>query len=332
MDECRNNIENQDECNEKCKIELDKDYQPMSHACHCNYCEPIEQDCDFRNAIAIPILSQRIFDCVCLEDEQFKYDPCVTFYIEDGNFCNGDPICIDCVNVEYDFIGLTNKVLDGKIDAQNLKFYATNDSIYCCELKTHKDDDCECHELYLYDEFVGNVKESQIDCKSHNHGVKSRIFEENLNFYVCNFKISVCGKIGCKNFRASTIPYTGPLSDCYKHDCWSPGFKSVDLYGRVCIPKGAKKVAIHEEFKGCISVECVNTDDKYKRNKDCKSSFTAGVEYSLLVNKRIYTVIKDKLLVCSNNEDIICHPQSPGPSGCKPCCNLNRSSENDIEN
>lgn len=68
MDESRNNIDNQDECNERCKIELDNDYQPINHACHCNYCEPIEQDCDFHNAVAIPILSQRIFDYVCLED------------------------------------------------------------------------------------------------------------------------------------------------------------------------------------------------------------------------------------------------------------------------
>lgn len=51
------------------------------------------------------------------------------------------------MNVEYDFIGLTDKVLHGKIDVQNLKFYATNDSIYCCEFKDHKDDDCECREI-----------------------------------------------------------------------------------------------------------------------------------------------------------------------------------------
>lgn len=330
MDELRNNVDYQDKCNEENRIETNKDCNKTNSKDYCSFCENIKIDSNIPNLMVMPILSKRIFDFVCLKDEQFKYDPCVRFYIEDDNYCDGDQICIDHVYAEYDFIGLRDKVLDGKMDSQNLKFHATNDSLYVCSIN------CGCSsendEVYLYDEYIANIKEVQIDNNPNNHkvSIKSRIFEENLTFYICNLKIIASGKIGGKYFRASTKPYTGELSNCSKDYEWGPGFKPVDFYSRVDIPRVGKKVSIFEEFKGYLTIDCINTYDTYKKDNELLASFDASIEYSLLINKKIYTVIKEKLSVLTINQNIICCPENSEMLKSPSYCSLNGINRSDL--
>lgn len=125
--------------------------------------------------------------------------------------------------------------------------------------------------------------------------------EENLTFYICNLRIIASGRIGCKYFRASTKSYTGELSNYSKDYEWGSGFKPIDFYSRVDIPRVGKKVSIFEEFKGYLTIDCINTYDTYKKYNDFLASFDASIEYSLLINKKIYTVIKEKLSVLTIN-------------------------------
>lgn len=329
MDELRNNVDYQDKCNEENTIETNKDCNKTNSTDYCSFCENIKIDSNIPNLMVMPILSKRIFDYVCLKDEQFKYDPCMRFYIEDERYCNGDPIYIENVYAEYDFIGLRDKVLDGKMDSQSLKFYATKDSLYVCSIN------CDCgsenDEVYLYDEYIANIKEIQIDNNPNNHkvSIKSRIFEENLTFYICNLKIIASGKIGSKYFKASTKPYTGELSNCSKDYKWGPGFKPVDFYSRVDIPRAGKKVSIFEEFKGYLTIDSINTYDTYKKD-DFLASFDASIEYSLLINKKIYTVIKEKLSVLTINQNIICFPENSAILKSPSYCSFNGSNRGDL--
>lgn len=298
-----------------CSTESEKDFTPIKKNCDSKGCKPINVKPDLDNAVTIPMIGYKIFDCISLEDKQFRFDPNVIFYIEDGCYCPGDSICVEKVRVDYDFIGLQDECLLAKIDAQTIKFKASTDSIFDC------DDDME-----LYDEYTATVKEKTNPnniCKQDTikRGIKSTIFHRDLEFFVSNLKITVSGKIGCKPFIASTCPYTGSLSDdsLDDYDYWAPSFRKTDLYGKICLPKGAKKVSITEDFKAAFCVDCISTTDVYECVDGEKSSFTASLEYCLLIQDSISSIIKEKLLVVTTPGTKICHDGNITVCQCLDC-------------
>lgn len=316
----RNNIDSHG-C---CSGESEQDFTPINN-CDSKGCKPINVTPDLDAAVTIPIIGYKIFDCITLEDKQFRFDPNVKFYIEDGCYCYGDSICVEKVRVDYDFIGLTEDTIKGKLDAQSINFYASKDSVY-------EDETCDGEEVYLYDEFTATVKEKYRptdSCSSQTEeGVKVTIFHRDLEFYVLNLKITVTGKIGCKNFVASTTPYSGSLSGICDSDDWTPKFRTTDLYGKVCVPKGAKKVSIEEEFKALLCVDCVSTSDTYVCVDDGKSSFEASVEYCLSIKSAISTIIKEKMLVVTTPGITICHDGNLDGCKCLECPTKVRSVAN----
>lgn len=306
----RNDIDSQG-C---CSSESENNFTPIKK-CDSQGCTPINVTPNLDDAVTIPMIGYKIFDCISLEDKQFRFDPNVTFYIEDGCYCPGDSICIEKVRVDYDFIGLADEYLVGKLDTQTVKFHASMDSVFECD-----DDD----ESQLYDEYTATVKErtnpSNI-CKQGTieNGVKSTIFHRDLEFVVVNLKITVTGKIGCNPFMASTSPYTGSLSGCGdSYDDWSPQFRATDLYGKICLPKGAKKVSITEDYKAMFCVDCVSTSGTYESVEGEKSCFEASLEYCLLIQSSVSSIIKERMLVVTT-PGTICHDGSITGCECFEC-------------
>ena len=81
--------------------------------CKNECCKPKELDCnymDIKRVKCIPILAERIYDCVDTKAERMRYIP-LTFTIKDipmtqEQYTTGSEICIRKIAVSYDFIGL----------------------------------------------------------------------------------------------------------------------------------------------------------------------------------------------------------------------------------
>lgn len=302
---------------------------PLRKNCNSRCCEELECECpDINNASCTPILSERIFDCISLEDEQSSFVDCVTFTIDDdhGQFREGERICIDRVGVTYKFIGLKdthpNVVL---VDNTPYLFVPPTGSIFR-----------GCNKP-LFDEAEATVVTGKFCCdRDDRPGVKTRIVEKDLEFFACELKITVVGRIGCRKFVAvkdfdrsshhhededeniANCPVKCPkvvsLDDL--------GFKPITFVGRMCLPAGPRKSTVHEEFDVCLSADCVTPIcENFVRDDRCdgRSRFKASVEFSLLIRKSIFSTIREKLAVFTTPAGVRCHNGSLDNS-CREKC------------
>lgn len=291
MDELKNN-NNDFGCCDPCPE--DNPLQPINVDCN-SCCDGIQINCieNMIDAKCVPILTQNIFDCIVVEDELFKFARDLTFTITTTEtYVTGDHICLTDYAVNYEFIGLTDSTLTTQIDSIDVPFLPTNDSMYVCNTVT------------LYDSYEGSLNTNKYCCEiPPKTGVKVRIFEEDLDFYICGLKITIAGKIGCACFKAD-FEYSGPLS--------ALNFKTIDLCGRICIPTGARKVTLYEEFDSCLDVGCITPRTSVY---DGTNEIIASADLTLQVAKTIYSTIKEKLVVFTTPDGLICTP-----STCKKDC------------
>lgn len=256
--------------------------------CRLGCCDNIVvKDIDIYQAECVPVLTERIFDCITLEDFKYRVENS-EFTIVSTSKCSYDeeaPICIDKVGVTYDFIGIEEQQKQELVNSENITFSAQAGTGYTCGSET------------FYNEYIASFITNKCCPASINkQGIKSRILESDVQFYICNLQIVLIGTIGNKPFKAvsGTVPYTGPIFDG----------TSLDFCGRICLPKGTKKSTIIEEYDGCLSVECVTTDDVYSSGND---TFTAAVEFLLVVEKTMYSTLTEKLAVFTLPDAVICH-------------------------
>ena len=149
----------------------------------------------------------------------------------------------------------------------------------------------------FYNEYIGTFVTNRC-CEKDNkkQGIKSRVLENNVKFYVSNLQIALIGTIGDKQFKAisSNMPYTGHIFDGV----------SLDFYGRINLPKGSRKATIHEEYDGCLTAECATTNCSYSSDND---TFTAAIEFLLVVEKTMYSTVTEKMAVFTMSNAIISH-------------------------
>lgn len=287
MEEKRQNkVEQVDDCcctpEQKCK----------PNQCKEGCCKPKELDCpiDISTAKCIPILTDRIYDCKCIHHEQLAYLANETFTIAATTlvYDDGATICIDEICTKYDFIGLQtipSVIVDNLSPVRDFT-PSTNASSHSCRTNTGTD-------FTIYDGFTGNI--STVNAACCKEGINKKIVEQNLDFHVCNLKFTVSGKIGCKAFSAETQSYSGPLTVV--------GFKLADFYGRLCFPQGKKSITIDETFESCISADCVSALSSYVKDA---TTFRASIVASFMSDKTIFGIIKEKLVVITTPNGIVC--------------------------
>lgn len=258
--------------------------------CQEECCSPkeIPAPLDISTAKGIPVLADRIYDCVNLQDKQKKYLKDIEFTItSQGEYKQGDEICIEKVIVKYRCIGLPNEEIEVRIDSLNNEV---------CFEASKQSDNCKCEFEYngvvqkvkLYNIYQGS-KVINIDCCED--GRKTIIGEDCLDFCICGAKLIVKGKIGCENFRAETVEYNGPLSKAF-------GFNLADFFGTICLPSGKNRIYFEEIFDACFSVDCIRATQTYKQTEPYK--FMADAFSTLLIEKRIYATVKEELIVYTN--------------------------------
>lgn len=261
----------------------------LNNNCEFGCCDNlVVKDTDIYQAECVPVLTERIFDCITLEDFKYRVEEGAEFTIVSTTqncYDEGAPICINKIGVSYDFIGIAEEKKKELVNSECVIFSAQTTAGYTCG------------EEVFYNEYVGTfITNKCCPNERQKQGIKSRILENDVQFNVCNLQIVVLGLIGNKPFKAvsSVIPYTGPI---FEGAC-------LDFCGRICLPKGSKKVTIHEEYDGCLAVECVTTDDVYSSDSD---TFTAAIEFLLVVEKTMYSTLTEKLAVFTLPDAVICH-------------------------
>lgn len=236
----------------------------------------ILEDADIYQAECIKVINEKIIDHIIVEDFKYRVEEKGEFKIVNRfnyKYNEDDSIFINKISINYDFIGMLDVEKEELVDLEKVTFSAKSETGYkSCE-KT------------FYDKFTANVCDSK-NCFSRgkNNEVKSRILENEAQFYVCNLQVILSGTIGKQDFKAisSTTPYTGII--------FEDG--GLDFYGNIYLPKEYKKVTIHEEYDGFLTSECAIADSKY----DCSSdTFTASVEFLLEVKKTIYSTVNEKM-------------------------------------
>lgn len=256
--------------------------------CDLNCCDNlIVRDSDIYEAECVPVVTEKIFDSIILED--FKYrvedEEFTIVSTEKYHYDEGAPICIDKIGITYDFIGIAEEKKEELINSENVIFSAEPGTGY------------NTSDEVFYNEYVGTFITNRC-CEKDNKkkGIKSRVLENDVKFYVSNLQIALMGTIGDKQFKAisSNMPYTGHIFDGV----------SLDFYGRINLPKGSRKATIHEEYDGCLTVECATTNYLYSNDN---YTFTAAIEFLLVVEKTMYSTVTEKMAVFTMSNAVISH-------------------------
>ena len=280
---------------------------PKPNKCTNQCCEPIELKCpvDISNARCIPVLTERIYDYVCLKSGTMKLIKDLVFEVKhkQGVVYGADEICVKDIVVESDFIGLMNgdsgPLLKSYIDNQTIEFTPDKCSpAFSCETKT------------LYNTYSNNgfIATNRSCCET---GKKTRIAQIGVDFCVCNLVITVTGKIGCEDFEACS-QYSGPILNIITGES-----TPLDFIGEICLPSGKQCVNMNLKFDGCIGVDCVSAQGKFNPCKDTNPNreFKADVLSSLLVTEKVYAIVKEELVVYTSPNSITCSDGNITPKG-----------------
>lgn len=256
--------------------------------CDLNCCDNlIVRDSDIYEAECVPVITEKIFDSIILEDFKYRIEDEEFTIVSTENFSydEGAPICINKIGVTYDFIGIREERKEELVNSESIIFSAEPGTGY------------NIGDEILYDEYVGTFVTNRCCPRAaKKQGIKSRVLENNVKFYVSNLQVILIGTIGNKPFKAisGNGSYTGPIFDGV----------SLDFYGRISLPKGSKKATIHEEYDGCLTVECATTSCLYSKENE---TFTAAIEFLLVVEKTMYSTVTEKMAVFTMANAVISH-------------------------
>lgn len=303
----------------------------------CEACTPLTVECaTIDEAVCTPVLSEQIFDCICIEKERNSYLEDVKFIIDtDHHHINhADPICIQNIGITYDFIGLEDDWENRKVIIDGNEYRLTPQSTFCCKEHHHWGADPMTQDAVAAPEDNDSVApqggsvvsgapgggsgSGHSECSGYG---KTALFNElegpvTLNRCCCltptptasrariiekNRKFKVCGlKLIVSGIIGST-PFTATSTIEHHKNPLSLthdlNFDDLTFVGRICLPLKAPKVVIHEEFNSCLQIEAVTPTGGVFPFGPGRSAFNAAVELSFKVNKTIYATVRQKLAV-----------------------------------
>ena len=254
------------------------------------------------------ILTEKIIDCISLNNTQKSYMDKVTFtldrFYDNCEFIDG--IHITDWKVDYDYIGLRN--------------YNDNETII----------NSKCYNLdknNMYTKYNGPLykecSKSKIYRENNDfYSDKLIIIEKDLIFFLCGLKIYIEGTLGCKkikgfkafnkNDKVNTEKGFIKLPQC-PMSIKKIGFSPITFIGNIALPENVKKYNLYENFDSCLSIDhIIPKQSKYKKNqyqhnytgKECdeRNKLSLSVVFSLTTTKKIYITNTEvqNVLACSN--------------------------------
>ena len=254
-------------------------YREINYKDNCNLecCRNlIFQDADIYQAECIKVINEKIIDYITVGDFKYRVEEKGEFKIVNSfnyEYNEDNSICIDKIDVNYDFIGMIEVKKKELVNLEEVTFSGKSGTGYKC-----------CEQIF-YDKFTASVCTSKCGPRwGKRNEVKSRILENGAQFYVCNLQVMLSGTIGKQEFKAisSTTPYTGFIFED----------TGLDFYGEIYLPEEYRKVTIHEEYDGFLTAQCAIADSEYDFYNN---TFTASVEFLLEVKKTIYSTVNEKM-------------------------------------
>lgn len=302
-----------DKCREHCEESIPKCSTPscQQDCClsndACNFKDNCSTQCckgmkcknsDIEDDECVPIMVNRIFDCICVNSTQFGQDDTISgapISIIIDNFdpktmISGTPICIDKISTSVNNVGLLDDSLLFKVGQNSVEFDSLpspGDLITGYEARVSTTDSCEC-----------------------DYGIKTRISSTGpLIFYGSNLRVIVTGKIGCVPFIGHFI-----LDKQYAINDNLNGIYPMSIFSKLCLPVDNKNISLNLIFNPTLSIDCITPDPSYVISvKDGTASFKVSAEYSFSVDSEIVATIPEKLGVFVTENEIVCK------DGNKPC-------------
>lgn len=308
-------------CNDRLNHEEKENcFERPERCCQTTTCNPFKPNCksnccsglpkvtpDLSSVFSVPILADKIFDCMKLEIPFPGLLENLEFTInsqppQNGAYAAGTDVCVDRVSFSYDAIGavVTNNILEGNITICSEQVDATAINPTTINGTTIAND---------FSITTGNIP----CCHScHNHhnnknGTNCRVLERGLNFYISNLVITVTGRAGCIPFTAESAPQSGLLTTVL-------GLPSeFNFFGRICLPHLNSGIPLRENFRECLSIECIEPTNQLQETQG-DFTFNATVESSILIIKSLYALIQENLSVlaidtprehCCNNSGLM---------------------------
>lgn len=276
--------------------------------CNKECCKPKELDCnymDIRRAKCIPILAERIFDCVDTKAERMRYIPLeftiVTPPMTQEQYVTGSEICIKKIGVSYDFIGLVSDPGESCTENQLPVIIDILPGVQCFD-PAPCSPSYTCGETDLYNTYTYTFEPSineELNGLCDNKGIKSKIAINGAPFYVCNLRINVYGKIGCLDFEGYTGPYSVLLQDLGGID---NGIRPLDFIETMCFPaNGCPTVELN--FRNKLDVDCIRVNDRFDENT---FTFTGLTLVSLVSKLQAYSTIREELVVYTTPHGFVC--------------------------
>lgn len=295
----------------------------------CQSCvEPALVTCtqaDISNAVCTPILAKVVQNCIYLNKNETEYPSNLVFATNIPRVAGlTGRICINTIELSYSCIGInpgtgvanTNVYIDG-----NVVPFSFNIACACAGATGA---------VNLFNSASGQIKTKICCCTDTNPPTQLtdsvvKIVEKQLDFGVCNFKITLTGTLGTLPFIATnfgTIDTTVTPNVITAFNQYVPltslDFNKMNFAGKICLPTNTT-FEINEDFSSILSIDCVksNVTDYTVANDPLAilvgavpystlAGFVATADVSVAITKTIYAVLNKKLAVLSTAAPIQC--------------------------
>lgn len=276
----------------------------------CNYkkncgpkcCTPL--DCgpaDIQNARCVPIIADKIYDCVTTENLQYGESSTINslpIQITIDNYdattmISGMPICIDKISTHIDAIGITLPNLEFKVGSQTpVEFVPVNgSSSVATDFKA--------------------ILNTTGSCCDFGLGTKTKVSSNSpLIFSGVNGRVAVTGRIGRTCFKGSFSALTTfEINDNF------PGIYPLNLFTKLCLPSDQRSINLNLSFYPSLLIECITPDPSFAITVPAGvATFNVSAEYSFLVRTELSASTIEKLGVFVSNNEVACRDNCHKPT------------------
>ncbi|MGL5327653.1 MAG: hypothetical protein ACRDD7_00200 [Peptostreptococcaceae bacterium] len=276
----KKDCDKKDCCNKGCNKECSPEYK--KNDCKDECCIKHNQNipADICNAKGMVILAEMLYDRLNLQYEQGFFDAGQTFTIDQDPTCftEGDPICIESINVEYGIIGTDSPTIAPTIGDDSSTTFMALMMIDCS--------------LPVYNNYAAMIESKDSCCNKKDKSQTYKFIQSGSTFLVCGLIFKIKGTIGCKKFTASYEKAVDGL------DLQSTYNVNPVFYGSLCLPSERKTLNAEMKFEGKIDANCITTEETYvKPATGSPAEFMANIVGTVKINAKITFTTKEEVVV-----------------------------------
>lgn len=154
-------------------------------------------DIDINNQTLSPVLARKIVDCITFCEFESTVLDNMDFELTDLGitYSDGANVCVDDIWYTYDYLGVSNNPVNGRIGCNDINLYGTNGVTVNNGINDYE----------LFNSYLGKTNIWYCGCAEN-----IKFIERNLQFEVKNLVITAKGTIGGEPF-IGTYTYSGTL-------------------------------------------------------------------------------------------------------------------------